>query len=75
MKSNKENSDYYRMKIGIRTLRWTSKELLLNDEPIYLRGFGKHEDSMVSDKYFLNIIFILYRNIILNFCERINMLI
>lgn len=41
------------MKIGIRTLQWTSKELLLNSEPIYLRGFGKHEDSIVN--YYLYI--------------------
>lgn len=49
VKTNNENTDYYRMAIGIRTLQWTSKTLLLNDEPIYLRGFGKHEDSIVSD--------------------------
>lgn len=41
------------MKIGIRTLKWTSNELLLNNEPIYLRGFGKHEDSIVSCKYII----------------------
>lgn len=46
--NNENSSDYYRMKIGIRTLQWSSKELLLNNEPIYLRGFGKHEDSIVS---------------------------
>lgn len=51
MKTNNENSDYYRMRIGVRTLQWTSKELLLNNEPIYLRGFGKHEDSIVSYYY------------------------
>lgn len=39
------------MKIGVRTLKWNSRELLLNDEPIYLRGFGKHEDSIVSQEY------------------------
>lgn len=36
------------MKIGVRNIKWNSRELLLNDEPIYLRGFGKHEDSIVS---------------------------
>jgi len=44
------------MKFGIRTLQWTSKELLLNGEPLYLRGFGKHEDSIVS---FKNMIYII----------------
>lgn len=49
MKTNNENTDYYRLKFGIRTLQWTSKHLLLNGEPIYLRGLGKHEDSIVSN--------------------------
>lgn len=56
MKTNNENSDYYRMRIGVRTLQWTSKELLLNNEPMYLRGFGKHEDSIVSYYYIMNTI-------------------
>lgn len=49
MKTNNENFDYYRLKFGIRTLQWTSKNLLLNGEPLYLRGLGKHEDSIVSN--------------------------
>lgn len=40
--------DVYRTKIGIRTLRWDNKTFLINDKPVYLRGFGKHEDSDVS---------------------------
>lgn len=55
MKTNNENSDYYRMRIGVRTLLWTTKELLINDEPLYLRGFGKHEDSIVSYHNVMNI--------------------
>lgn len=47
VQTNDENTDYYRLKIGIRTIQWTSKNLLLNNEPVYLRGFGKHEDSIV----------------------------
>uniref|UniRef100_A0A2H8U010 Beta-glucuronidase n=3 Tax=Melanaphis sacchari TaxID=742174 RepID=A0A2H8U010_9HEMI len=50
VKTNNENSDYYRLPIGVRTLQWTSKELLLNNEPIYLRGFGKHEDSIIRGR-------------------------
>ncbi|XP_015374488.1 PREDICTED: beta-glucuronidase-like isoform X2 [Diuraphis noxia] len=50
VKTNHENGDYYRMKIGVRTLQWTSKELLLNNEPMYLRGFGKHEDSIIRGR-------------------------
>ncbi|XP_036330355.1 beta-glucuronidase-like isoform X1 [Rhagoletis pomonella] len=42
--------DVYRMKIGIRTLKWNNSTLLLNDAPIYLRGFGRHEDSDIRGK-------------------------
>ncbi|XP_067629861.1 beta-glucuronidase-like [Eurosta solidaginis] len=44
--------DVYRMKIGIRTLKWSNTTLLLNDAPIYLRGFGRHEDSDIRGKGF-----------------------
>lgn len=40
--------DVYRLRIGIRSLRWTSHQFLINEKPLYLRGFGKHEDSDVS---------------------------
>ncbi len=36
--------DEYSMKIGVRTIRVQGEELLLNGEPVFLRGFGKHED-------------------------------
>ncbi|XP_050520628.1 beta-glucuronidase-like isoform X2 [Daktulosphaira vitifoliae] len=45
-----EKYDVYRLPIGIRTLQWTSKKLLLNGESIYLRGFGKHEDSILRGR-------------------------
>ncbi|XP_011179547.2 beta-glucuronidase [Zeugodacus cucurbitae] len=44
--------DVYRMKIGIRTLKWNNSTFLLNDAPIYLRGFGRHEDSDIRGKGF-----------------------
>ncbi len=37
-------ADEYRMKIGVRTVAVRGCELLLNGKPIFLRGFGKHED-------------------------------
>lgn len=40
--------DIYRMKFGVRTLRWTDTTFLINDRPVYFRGFGKHEDSDVK---------------------------
>lgn len=42
-----ENLDVYRLKIGVRSLHWNSKEFLINGKPIYFRGFGRHEDSDV----------------------------
>lgn len=45
-----ENIDIYRMKFGVRTLKWTNTSFLINDKPIYFRGFGRHEDSDVSVK-------------------------
>lgn len=40
--------DVYRLKIGVRSLHWNSREFLINGKPIYFRGFGRHEDSDVS---------------------------
>ena len=42
--------DCYRIKCGLRTIRVDGLKLLLNDEPIYLKGFGRHEDSEVLGK-------------------------
>ncbi|CAG2068043.1 unnamed protein product, partial [Timema podura] len=37
--------DVYRLPVGIRTVKWNNTSLLINGRPLYLRGFGKHEDS------------------------------
>lgn len=42
--------DIYRMKFGIRSLKWTHSSFLINDKPIYFRGFGRHEDSDIRGK-------------------------
>lgn len=39
--------DQYRLDFGVRTIRVAGDQLLLNGEPVYLRGFGKHEDFPV----------------------------
>lgn len=44
---NVEDIDIYRTKFGIRTLKWNNTAFLINDKPIYFRGFGRHEDSDV----------------------------
>ena len=36
--------DTYKQRFGIRTIRVTGNRLLLNDKPVYLQGFGRHED-------------------------------
>lgn len=46
--ANNDLLDVYRMKVGFRSLTWTNTSLFINGEPVYLRGFGRHEDSDVS---------------------------
>lgn len=41
--------DVYRLQVGIRTLLWTSTQVLLNGRALYLRGFGRHEDTDVGN--------------------------
>lgn len=53
-----ENLDVYRLKIGVRSLHWNSKEFLINGKPIYFRGFGRHEDS---DVRFIDFLYFLPR--------------
>lgn len=40
-------TDQYKLPVGVRTVRVEGDQLLLNDEPITLRGFGRHEDFPV----------------------------
>lgn len=40
--------DTYTHKIGIRTVTWSNTTVYINDKPVYMRGFGMHEDSDVS---------------------------
>lgn len=37
--------DVYALPVGVRTVAVRGDALLLNDEPILLRGFGRHEDA------------------------------
>ncbi len=37
-------ADRYTLKSGVRTIAVTEKQLLLNGNPVFLKGFGKHED-------------------------------
>lgn len=61
--ANEENVDIYRLKIGVRTLHWNSKQFLINGKPIYFRGFGRHEDSDVMQ--LVNFFFLVFVDILI----------
>ena len=42
--------DAYSLPVGIRTVEIDGARFLINGEPFYFRGFGKHEDSAVRGK-------------------------
>ena len=42
--------DVYSLPIGVRSVRVDGTRFLINGEPFYFRGFGKHEDSPVRGK-------------------------
>ena len=42
--------DRYTLDVGIRTVEVRGAELLLNGKPVYLKGFGRHEDFYVSGR-------------------------
>ncbi len=42
--------DEYRLKIGVRSVAVTADAFLINGEPFYFKGFGKHEDVEIKGK-------------------------
>lgn len=44
--------DEYEQNIGIRTVEVKGTSILLNGESVYLKGFGKHEDSDIAGRGF-----------------------
>ena len=42
--------DRYSLAVGIRSLRIEGTQFLINDQPFYFRGFGKHEDLEVRGR-------------------------
>lgn len=48
--SRGQRVDEYVTSVGIRTVRVKGTKILLNNKPIYLKGFGKHEDFDVLGK-------------------------
>jgi beta-glucuronidase len=50
LRRNDELLDSYHQSVGIRTVRVEGARFLINDEPFYFTGFGKHEDLPVIGK-------------------------
>jgi beta-glucuronidase len=46
----KNTIDTYNLAVGVRTIAVDGNQLTLNGEPIYLRGFGRHEDFPISGR-------------------------
>uniref|UniRef100_A0A1A9WT52 Beta-glucuronidase n=1 Tax=Glossina brevipalpis TaxID=37001 RepID=A0A1A9WT52_9MUSC len=46
----KDLLDVYRLKVGIRSLKWNNSTLKINGRSVYLRGLGKHEDTDLKGK-------------------------
>jgi beta-glucuronidase len=42
--------DHYALKVGIRTVAVLGGQILLNGQPVFLKGFGRHEDFFASGK-------------------------
>ncbi len=50
--------DAYSLPVGIRTVRVEGTRFLINEEPFYFRGFGKHEDAAVRGKAHENVLMV-----------------
>lgn len=44
--------DSYVLKVGVRTVSIEGNRILINGEPVYFKGFGKHEDSAICGRGF-----------------------
>jgi beta-glucuronidase len=42
--------DEYDLPIGVRTVEVSESRFLINGEPFYFRGFGRHEDSIIRGR-------------------------
>ena len=47
-----DDADRYSDRIGIRTVAINGYRVLINGEPVYLKGFGRHEDADILGKGF-----------------------
>lgn len=42
--------DVYTLPVGIRTVEVKGNQFLINGKPFYFKGFGKHEDAVISGR-------------------------
>ena len=52
IKDGEKLIDEYNAKIGLRTVKIDGTKILVNNEPVYLKGFGKHEDFDIIGRGF-----------------------
>lgn len=52
LKKGTQTVDRYDAKAGIRTVAIEKDKILINGQPVYLKGFGKHEDSDILGRGF-----------------------
>ncbi len=51
LKRNGQTVDQIKMPVGIRTISTKGTRLLLNGKPVFLKGFGRHEDYPGTGRY------------------------
>ncbi|MCU5771645.1 beta-glucuronidase [Erwiniaceae bacterium BAC15a-03b] len=50
--------DHYFVRVGIRTVKVSGEQFLINDKPFYFTGFGRHEDADIRGKGFDNVLMV-----------------
>ena len=64
--AGEELVDEYEELFGVRTVRVENGQFLVNDKPIYFKGFGKHEDSYVNGRGFNEAVNLMDLNLMKN---------
>ncbi|MFI4912325.1 MAG: beta-glucuronidase [Sedimentisphaeraceae bacterium JB056] len=54
--NDKNVIDVYNLRVGIRTVEVEGDKFLINGEPFYFKGFGKHEDSELRGRGLDNVV-------------------
>ena len=64
--AGEELVDEYEELFGVRTIRVEKGQFLVNDKPVYFKGFGKHEDSYVNGRGFNEAVNLMDLNLMKN---------